>query len=68
VNDKLTTGGLLALTNRIPGFTWQGLDLDVVPTHLVPTIAAEYLAARSVFLWLVSPETLSPFQDDLRDA
>lgn len=68
VNDKLTTGGLLALTNRIPGFAWQGLDLDVVPTHLVQTIAAEYGAARSMFLWLVSPETLSPLQDDLRDA
>jgi hypothetical protein len=68
VNDRLTTGGLLALTNRIPGFVWEGIDIDAVPTHLVQTVAAEYIAMRSMFLWLVSPETLSPFQDDLRDA
>ena len=67
-NDRLTTGGLLALTNRIPGFSWQGIDIDAVPTHLVQTVAAEYSAARSMFLWLVSPDTLTPFQDDLRDA
>jgi hypothetical protein len=67
-NDRLTTGGLLALTNRIPGFVWQGMDIDAVPTHLVGTIAAEYVAARAMFLWLVSPDTETPFQDDLRDA
>jgi hypothetical protein len=67
-NDRLTTGGLLALTNRIPGFVWQGMDIDAVPTHLVGTVAAEYVAARAMFLWLVSPDTQTPFQDDLRDA
>ena len=44
------------------------MDIDAVPTHLVGTVAAEYVAARSMFLWLISPETLTPFQDDLRDA
>jgi hypothetical protein len=30
--------------------------------------AAEYVAVRSMFLWLVSPDSMSPFQDDIRDA
>ena len=30
------------------------------------TIADEYLPARAIFLWLASPEVVSPFQLDLR--
>jgi hypothetical protein len=66
--DRLTTGGLLAMSNGVPGFAWLGRDIDELPSHIVEIVTAEYLAARSMFLWLASPDTLSPFQDDIRDA
>jgi antitoxin component YwqK of YwqJK toxin-antitoxin module len=66
--DRLATGGLLARANGVAGFEWQGSDIDALPRHLVRAVVEEYLAARSVFLWLASPEVLSPFQRDLRDA
>jgi hypothetical protein len=65
-SDQLRTRGLLALTNGVSGFEWQGMDIAAVPAHFVEMVAAEYLAARSMFLWLASPDALSPFQDDLR--
>jgi hypothetical protein len=65
--DRLRTGGLLARSNGVQGFEWQGIDIDMLPPHLVEVAAAEYLATRSMFLWLVTPDTLSPFQDDLRE-
>jgi antitoxin component YwqK of YwqJK toxin-antitoxin module len=66
--DRLATGGLLARANGVAGFEWQGIDIDALPQHLARAAAEEYTAARSVFLWLASPEVLSPFQRDLRDA
>ena len=66
--DRLTTGGLLAMSNNVAGFSWHGVDIDALPTHIVEAVLAEYLATRSMFLWLASPDTMSPFQDDIRDA
>jgi hypothetical protein len=65
--DRLKTGGLLARANGVPGFGWQGIDIDALPQHLAHAAAEEYLRARSVFLWLADPEAVSPFQADLRD-
>jgi antitoxin component YwqK of YwqJK toxin-antitoxin module len=65
--DRLATGGLLARANGVAGFEWHGIDIDALPQHLVRAAAEEYTAARSVFLWLASPEVVSPFQRDLRD-
>ncbi len=65
--DRLKTGGLLARANGVPGFAWQGIDIDALPQHLAQAAAEEYLRARSVFLWLADPEAVSPFQVDLRD-
>jgi hypothetical protein len=66
--DRVSTGGLVARAREVPGFDWQGTDIDDLPTYLAEMAAAEYLAVRSMFLWLASPDTLSPFQDDIRDA
>jgi antitoxin component YwqK of YwqJK toxin-antitoxin module len=66
--DRLATGGLLARANGVAGFEWQGVDIDALPQHLALAAAEAYTAARSVFLWLASPEVVSPFQRDLRDA
>ncbi|HVZ89002.1 MAG TPA: hypothetical protein VHG72_18680 [Polyangia bacterium] len=65
--DRLNTGGLLARANGVPGFTWEGADIDEVPQHLARVVAEEYVRARAMFLWLASPEVASPFQLDLRD-
>ena len=65
--DRLKTGGLLARANGVPGFEWQGIDIDALPQHLAQAVGEEYLRARSVFLWLADPEAVSPFQVDLRN-
>jgi hypothetical protein len=67
-SDRLATGGLLAMKHAVPGFSFQGVDIDLLPLNLIPGVVSELLAARSMFLWLVSPGTLSPFQDDIRAA
>jgi antitoxin component YwqK of YwqJK toxin-antitoxin module len=66
--DRLATGSLLARANDVPGFDWQGIDIDALPQHLARVVAEEYTSVRSMFLWLASPEVLSPFQRDLREA
>jgi hypothetical protein len=68
LKDRLATGSLLSRSRGVPGFEWQGIDIDALPRRLAETAAAEYVTVRSMFLWLVSPDALSPFQDDLRDA
>jgi hypothetical protein len=68
IKDRLATGALLSRSRGIPGFDWQGVDIDTLPRRLAEMAAAEYVTVRSMFLWLVSPDALSPYQDDLRDA
>lgn len=68
IKDRLGTGSLLSRSRGIPGFEWQGIDIDALPRPLTEMAVAEYVAVRSMFLWLVSPDALSPYQDDLRDA
>jgi hypothetical protein len=68
IKDRLSTGSLLSRSRGIPGFEWQGVDIDELPRRLAEMATAEYVAVRSMFLWLVSPDAVSPFQDDLRDA
>jgi len=66
--DRVKTGGLIALGKRVPGFEWLGVGIDDMPDHMVSGVLAELLAVRSMFLWLLSPDTISPFQDDIRSA
>ena len=67
-HDKVLTGGVRARMQGIPSFTWEGIDLDQLPNHLAAVAAAEYLELRSMFLWLALDDSVSPFQDDLREA
>jgi hypothetical protein len=64
--DRVSTGSLLARSNGVPGFAWQGVDIDALAPQLAQAAAEEYIRARSVFLWLASPDVASPFQVDLR--
>lgn len=67
IKDRLASGSLIARSQGVPGFAWQGIDIDELPRHLAEVAAAEYVAARSMFIWLASADALSPFQDDIRD-
>jgi len=67
IKDRLASGGLIARSQRVPGFEWQGVYVDALPRHLVEVAVAEYVGVRSMFLWLAS-DAMTPFQDDIRDA
>jgi len=64
--DAVATGGLRSMTAGVPSFVWEGLDMDGLPRHFADMVHDEYLEIRSVFLYLASPDNLSPFQSDLR--
>jgi antitoxin component YwqK of YwqJK toxin-antitoxin module len=66
--DAVLTGGLRAMTAGVPGFDWEGLPIDGLSKVFAEIAAAEYLELRSVMLFLVSPENVSPFQEDIRKA
>jgi hypothetical protein len=66
--DAVITGGLRSMTAGVPGFVWEGLDIEGIPRHFAEMAQAEYLEMRAVFLFLMSPENVSPFQADLRAA
>jgi len=68
LKDRLTSGSLISRSQGVPGFEWQGVDIDALPRHLVEMAAAQYVAVRSMFIWLASPDALSPFQDDIQGA
>jgi antitoxin component YwqK of YwqJK toxin-antitoxin module len=66
--DAVVTGGLRSLTAGVPGFVWEELDIDGIHRHFAEMAQEQYLEMRSVFLFLMSPENVSPFQADLRAA
>jgi hypothetical protein len=65
--DALVTGGLRSANAGVPGFTFEGMDIDEMPASFRQMALAEYQDLRAMFLWLMSPENLSPFQSDLRE-
>jgi hypothetical protein len=65
--DVVATGGLRSRAANVPGFVWQGMEIDEMPRPFVQLAMEEYFELRALFLWLLSPENLSPFQSDLRD-
>jgi hypothetical protein len=64
--DRLITGGLRAMTQGLPGFIWEGTDIDALSPVLVEFAAEEYLEMRAVFYWLCDEGVQSPWQDNLR--
>ena len=66
--DKLTSGGLVAMTRGVPGFEWEGMAIDTMPRALAEVMTEEYLELRAMFLWLCDETARSPWQSDLRDA
>ena len=66
VRDVIETNGLRSMTQGIPGFVFEGFEIDELPAALVQVAVDEYFELRALFLWLICPENLSPFQSDLR--
>jgi hypothetical protein len=66
--DKLTSGGLVAMTRGVPGFEWEGMAIDAMPRVLAEVMTEEYLEVRAMFLWLCDETARSPWQSDLRAA
>jgi hypothetical protein len=64
--DKLSTAGLRALTQHVPGFTWEGIEIDDLPPVLVEIARDEHLELRALFFWLCDAGVQSPWQDNLR--
>jgi hypothetical protein len=65
--DKLTSGGLVAMSKGVPGFAWEGVHIDVMPRALVEVMADEYIDLRALFCWLCDASAQSPWQSDLRE-
>ncbi|MFZ5890747.1 MAG: hypothetical protein ACOY0T_06815 [Myxococcota bacterium] len=66
LTDLVATGGLRARSQGVPGFAWEGVDIDSLPPAFARIACEEYLELRSLFLWLCFEENHSPFQSDLR--
>jgi hypothetical protein len=66
--DKLITGGLRAMTQGVPGFVWEGIEIDLLPGILAEIAADEYREMRAVFFWLCDQGVQSMWQDNLRAA
>jgi hypothetical protein len=64
--DKLITGGLRAMTQGVPGFVWEGIEIDLLPSVLAEIATDEYREMRAVFYWLCDEGVQSPWQDNLR--
>ena len=64
--DRLITGGLRAMTQGVPGFQWEGIEIDVLPSVLAEIAADEYREMRAVFYWLCDEGVQSPWQDNVR--
>ncbi|WP_437573469.1 toxin-antitoxin system YwqK family antitoxin [Sorangium sp. So ce887] len=66
--DQLQTGGLVSRARGVPGFVWEGHAIDRLDATLAVIAADEYFEMRCLFVWLLFPENISPFQSDIRAA
>jgi hypothetical protein len=64
--DRLVTGGLRALTQGVPSFPWEGVEIEVLPAVLAEIAADEFREMRAVFYWLCDEGVQSPWQANVR--
>jgi hypothetical protein len=64
--DRLITGSLRAMTKGVPGFQWEGFEIDVIPSALAEIAADEFREMRAVFYWLCDEGVQSPWQSNVR--
>ena len=66
--DRIITGGLRAMTQGVPGFNWEGIEIDQLPLVLAEIAASELREMRAVFYWLCDAGVQSPWQHNVRMA
>ena len=64
--DRLLTSGLRAMTQGVPGFVWEGIEVDLLPSVLAEIAADEFREMRAVFYWLCDEGVQSPWQSNVR--
>jgi len=64
--DKVITGGLRALSQKVPGFSWEGIAVDELPPLLAEIATDDYRELRALFFWLCDAGVQSLWQDNLR--
>ncbi|WP_437733648.1 toxin-antitoxin system YwqK family antitoxin [Sorangium sp. So ce1335] len=64
--DQIQSGGLISRARGVPGFVWEGHAIDGLDPALAVLVADETYEMRCVFVWLMFPENISPFQSDIR--
>jgi thioredoxin len=64
--DRRVTGGRGAQMSKSPGFQFEGVSIDSLPPHLVEFAELQYAEMQAMFLWLINPSNVSPWQDNLR--
>ena len=65
-HDQVRTGGLVSQSRGVRSFLWDGLPIETLSRRFAEVAARQYLERRALFLWLLFPQNLSPFQSDLR--
>ena len=66
VRDKVHMNGYGARHSNVPGFTWEGIDIDAMHPALAGIAEQEYAEVAAVFRWLTDESNRSPWQDNLR--
>lgn len=64
--DRVHMQGMGAQTQGIPGFEWNGVDIDELPGSLTNMAMFEYQEMQALMYWLTDAEVRSPWQDNLR--
>jgi len=64
--DRVHTQGMGAQTQGVPGFEWNGVDIDELPGSLTNMAMFEYQEMQALMYWLTDAEVLLPWQDNLR--
>jgi hypothetical protein len=54
------------MTQGVPGFTWEGTDIDALSPVLIEFRRRGVPEMRAVFYWLCDEGVQSPWQDNLR--
>jgi hypothetical protein len=54
------------MTQGVPSFNWEGIEIDQLPLVLAEIAASELREMRAVFYWLCDQGVQSPWQDNVR--
>lgn len=64
--DLVHMQGYGARSQGVPGFEWNGVDIDALPLPLARMAMFEYQEMQALVYWLTDTDNRSPWQDNLR--